>query len=95
MLDSDYQHDEDVTFCECAQGLLELLSLPAHLAVLPLLFLQFLSTYAWVCMFGDKYCSDGDAPDQLQLDRTGVLCGFLFCAIVITFTTNMIGRCAK
>ena len=71
---------------------LEVFSFAAHLGVLPLLFVQLLNTYAWVCTFGNKYCQDGAAPNQLQIDRTGVFFGFLFCATVIGFAASMIRR---
>ena len=69
--------------------ILEPFSFLAHLGVLPLLFLQFLSTYAWVCVFGDKYCREGEPPNQLQIDRTGVLFGFFICAGVIGFAARV------
>ena len=61
----------------------------SHLALLPLLFLQFLSTYAWICLIGDRYCQEDVSENQLQIDRSGILLGFFIAAAVIGFTSQM------
>ena len=81
-------HDDD-TYLTVASLILEPFSFLAHLAVLPLLFLQFLSTYAWICLVGDKYCREEVSSNQLQIDRSGILLGFFIAAAVIGFTTKM------
>ena len=68
---------------------LEPVSFLAHLALLPLLFLQFLSTYAWICLVGDKYCQEDVSANQLQIDRSGILLGFFIAAALIGFTSKM------
>jgi len=87
---------EEYTACRSIiRVIMEPLAFLAHLGVLPLLFLQFLSTYASVCVFGDKYCREVDGPDQLRIDRTRVLFGFLFCAVVTGFTASMMKRASQ
>ena len=84
-----FEEGDTKLFKLIATMLLEPFSFLAHLGILPLLFLQFLSTYAWVCVFGDKYCREGEAPNQLQIDRTGVLFGFFICAGIIGFAARV------
>ena len=82
--------DEDKDIYKTVVALiLEPFSFVAHLALLPLLFLQFLSTYAWICLVGDKYCQEDVSSNQLQIDRSGILLGFFIAAAVIGFTSKM------
>ena len=87
-----YRADSDqhqINYKNVISVIMEPLSFVAHLAVLPLLFLQFLSTYAWICLVGDKYCGDDVASNQLQIDRSGILIGFFISAAVIGITSRM------
>ena len=81
--------DEKSTYKKVVSVILEPFSFLAHLALLPLLFLQFLSTYAWICLVGDKYCREGVSLNQLQIDRSGILLGFFIAAAIIGFTSKM------
>jgi len=83
----DDQHE--INYKNVISVIMEPFSFIAHLAVLPLLFMQFLSTYAWICLIGDKYCREDVASNQLQIDRSGIIVGFFISAAIIGITSRM------
>jgi len=69
--------------------ILEPLAFLATAAIMPLAFLAFFGTYAWICFTGEKYCGDTTADNEIQKDRNLIIFGFMVCASILLFSSKM------
>lgn len=49
------------------------------IVIMPFMYIQFFSTYAWICVTGGKYCDYDAVESQLQYDKDIILLTFFLC----------------
>ena len=69
---------------------LVIVRLLAQLAVVPMLILQMLSTYAWICITEDYHCQNAVTCYQLGLYQACVTFGFYFALLIASLATTML-----
>ena len=69
---------------------LVIVRLLAQLAVVPMLILQMLSTYAWICITEDYHCQNAVTRYQLGLYQAYITFGFYFALLIAILTTTML-----
>ena len=62
----------------------------AQVSLIPLLILQALDAYAWICVMKHFYCSNLRSEYQLGLDRTAISLGFYWSILVSILTSTML-----
>ena len=62
----------------------------AQLSLVPVLILQMLNTYAWVCFTEDFYCEDAISRYQLGLAQTYMTFGFYIALLIAILSTIML-----
>ena len=62
----------------------------AQLATVPLLMIQMLDTYAFLCLTKDNYCTRR-AQYNLHLDQTAITFGF-YCSLLLSYLTTIMLR---
>ena len=70
--------------------ILQLFRFCAQLAAIPLLMIQMLDTYAFLCLFEDNYCTRR-AQYNLHLDQTAITFGF-YCSLLASYLTTIMLR---
>ena len=64
--------------------------LMAQVSLIPLLILQALDAYAWICVMKHFYCSNLRSEYQLGLDRTAVSLAFYWSILVSILVSTML-----
>ena len=62
----------------------------AQLALIPVLILQMLNTYAWICLTEDHYCEDDESRYQLGLAQTYLTFTFYIALLIAILSTIML-----
>ena len=71
-------------------AILQIFRFCAQLAAIPLLMIQMLDTYAFLCLFEDSYCTRAKQYD-LHLDQTAITFGF-YCSLLASYLTTIMLR---
>ena len=62
----------------------------AQLALIPVLILQMLNTYAWICLTEDHYCEDDESRYLLGLAQTYLTFTFYIALLIAILSTIML-----
>ena len=62
----------------------------AQLTLIPVLILQMLNTYAWICLTEDHYCEDDESRYQLGLAQTYLTFTFYIALLIAILSTIML-----
>ena len=71
-------------------SILVIVRLLAQVAVVPMLMLQMLSTYAWICITEDYHCQNAVTRYQLGLYQAYITFGFYFALLIAILATTML-----
>ena len=80
------EHYNYVTHC-VFHVVLQVFKFSAQLATVPLLMIQMLDTYAFLCLTADNYCTRR-AQYHLSLDQTAITFGF-YCSLLFSYMTTV------
>jgi len=69
---------------------LVILRLLAQLALIPLLLLQILGTYSWICITDHYYCKNVTNQYRLGIDKAAVVFTFYCCILIAVLSTAIL-----
>ena len=69
---------------------LVIVRLLAQVIAVPILILQMLNTYAWICVTGDYHCQNAVTRYQLGLFQAYITFGFYIALLIAILNTTML-----